>query len=669
MPGMDLRDVRIESADGSVLHHWPIARSEGSELTDIAGGSTGRIDHGIWLESEHSRWRKLARFPVWRYGYRAYDAKRHRLLILEADRLQVYSIEDERLTSIPFSGRRSLQAAFAVYNDVADHLYAYFPGLGPVSRFDETTRTWSHVDSLKSLELNYFAANGFVNALDGSPLSLGGYGWHTVKNHLNRYSYERHRWEIIPLKGDSLLPRAAVIVGNGHESGTYYVFGGYGSESGKQELGFRPLYDLHRLDLRDSTVTSLWTRKDLRTPYWMFGSLVPDEERRELYGIWIPDDSTVSPPTLVRIGIDSAFFEPVADPFPFKTTPRLFFDSDLQELIAVTNVADVDTMAEVYTLGFPPSLAKDVPIVADHNSRFAWLAGGAAFIILGVVGVFRWRRRREARKRSAMVFQGEPHSVVDSMRSGQDAPAPAGARVSLFGKFQVTDAEGRDVTAGFTPRLQQLFLLLLLHTYPSGRMEPGTSVATITATLWPEVDTHSAKNSRGVAMKSLRSLLKATGFIAIEYHHQRYMIVPGRSVSCDYAIYRTIMNRAVGALLQSDDLQMLNRLVGRGQFLEDVHFEWLDAFKTEVMFEVTRLFADHVPESRNLESVEMHVQGLKTVLGWDPLNEQAMQTIVRDLAVLGLHGDAKRTFDKFCTLYRKDIGKPFTKSLKDILGA
>lgn len=665
MPGLDLRDIRVERAGGVVVHHWPLNESTGTGAADVVGGQTGRVEGAIWLATKHSRWRRIARFPMWRYAHRTYDPKHHRVLVLEAHGLQSYSIEDEILTNIPFVGPRSMQAAFVVYNETSDQLYAYFPGLGPVSRFDESTGMWSPIDSLKSLDLHYFTANGFSRTPDGAPMSLGGYGWYTVKNHLNRYSFERKRWELIPLKGDSLLPRAAVIVGNGPAPGTYYIFGGYGNETGRQDLGFRPLYDLARLDLRDSSVTMLWTRSDLKMPYWMLGYLVPDEEQRFVYGIWCPDDSSAPGPMLVRIGVDSASFEPIGDPFPRGTTPQLFYDPDLAELIAVSSPAGADSILEIYTLAFPPSSDVEPTIVEATLPARPLLMLFIAALSLSLA--FMWIVVRRKRRQSAELPDRQIIDTVVGSTLNIPGPITPGARISLFGTFEVIDAAGIDVTSRFTPRLQQLFLLLLMNTYPSKKKDAGTSLAAITETLWPEVDALSAKNSRGVAMRSLRLLLKTVGGISIGHRQQRYTMVIPDIVTCDYVVYRGIVSRALEGHVELSDLTALNGLVHRGCFLEDVHFEWVEAFKTEVMFETTRLLLDYKPDRRDTAAIAGHVHGLAAVIAWDPLNERAMTACVQGMTAMGLHGDAKRTYENFVQAYRKDIGKHFPRSLKDIL--
>jgi two-component SAPR family response regulator len=263
-----------------------------------------------------------------------------------------------------------------------------------------------------------------------------------------------------------------------------------------------------------------------------------------------------------------------------------------------------------------------------------------------------------------------PPSIPQSgSEVGMAVEAHLSQRVHLFGTFSVLDGQGAELAPQFTPRLQQLFLLLLLNSFPSGKRRAGTSVEMITTTLWSEADVRSAKNSRGVAMKSLRELLADAGPVRIENDHRAYMIRFGEGMWCDYAEYRALMKLSQEGGLDAVGMEALESLVARGPFLADVHHDWLDAFKTEVMFEVTRTFLEHVPRSDDLQAVRLHVRGLETVLAWDPLNEQAMRVAVRGMTALGMHGDAKRLFSRFVEAYREDLGRPFAKSLDQILNS
>jgi len=68
--------------------------------------------------------------------------------------------------------------------------------------------------------------------------------------------------------------------------------------------------------------------------------------------------------------------------------------------------------------------------------------------------------------------------------------------------FKVLDKDGDEITSQFTPKLKQLFLIILLY---SQRSKNGISTQELTDILWKGHSSQSAKNSRGVTNPQIAS--------------------------------------------------------------------------------------------------------------------------------------------------------------------
>ena len=82
--------------------------------------------------------------------------------------------------------------------------------------------------------------------------------------------------------------------------------------------------------------------------------------------------------------------------------------------------------------------------------------------------------------------------------------------VFVFGDFTVFDKNGKDISYRFSPKLRSLFALILFHSIEN----EGISTDMLTAELWSNKDTNSAKNIR---------VLQLTGYVVslriyVAYH-------------------------------------------------------------------------------------------------------------------------------------------------------
>lgn len=143
------------------------------------------------------------------------------------------------------------------YDDNKQLLYSYFTGLGKVSVYDLNKNAWIVKDGSTNTNGHYFGSAKFSCPNDDDLFLLGGYGWYKAKNDLFKYDFVKKEWQEVKLKKNEMTSRAWFSFGKGFSDGEYLIYGGFGNDSGNQELGFKSNYDLYLLNMKDSTITKL----------------------------------------------------------------------------------------------------------------------------------------------------------------------------------------------------------------------------------------------------------------------------------------------------------------------------------------------------------------------------------------------------------------------------
>ena len=104
--------------------------------------------------------------------------------------------------------------------------------------------------------------------------------------------------------------------------------------------------------------------------------------------------------------------------------------------------------------------------------------------------------------------------------------------IRLFGEFYVLDRDGYDISSLFTPKLIQLFLLIMLH---SSRGRFGISSKDLTRMIWGNDNpSKSTKSLRSVSILKLRKILERIDTVEVLFNANRYILQLSEDVYCDY---------------------------------------------------------------------------------------------------------------------------------------
>ena len=319
----------------------------------------------------------------------------------------------------------------------------------------------------------------------------------------------------------------------------------------------------------------------------------------------------------------------------------------------VDNRTDVD----VYEINYPPMpvseiLQEEKTQKESDTPRGFWSKVVIAVLILALlVGNMYLIMKLPGRKSRALRREAQPE---------EDTPQYynfSRSCVNFFGGFHVTDREGNDVTAQFTPTLKSLLVLLILYTERSG----GIPSHKINSLLWSYKMDDTVNNNRNVYMSKLRSLLEEVGDIRIQNTNKLWNIEFGEGSICDYLEASRLLREASG----EEDVDRMLELFLIGPILPNTELDWTDDFKSSFSLSAIDFLSRQL--SRSDLSERTLLKAADTILQHDFLNEDALKAKVKILVRQSKPGLAKTIYDNFCKEYRKSLGIEYGVSFKELI--
>lgn len=528
-------------------------------------------------------------------------------------------------------------------------------------------------------------------ANDSAIYAFGGYGF---------YRYNNRLFKINPLKGTieelnyqpKLSPRtwaASAVVGD-----KLYIFGGYGNESGEQELPGKYYYEMSCIDLKTMKMETLWTAESDKYESFQLSSEMIYNASDDTFYL----TATSASGRLMKVWMNEPKWKFVTNSmggdFGYKElTFNVYTSTHDNKLYAVMDrlMNDLTHEVSIYAINLPVMDDFVMPEEkAKDNSKLNWLfllliipvAAGAYFII-------KKRRNKKAGagkgnskdsaagKNSGGAMQPAQLSTADiddELRNKTSIDAiqeenvryynPVSSSIQVLGKFMVKDKEGNDITAQFTKRTRNLLLILLLH---SETGKKGIEIHRLDETLWQEMDEESARNNRNVYMRKLRVLLEKVGNIEIVNDKIHYRAQLGSDVYFDYHEIKKLMERIEhGTENQEEDEARSLELLFEGPLLPNYSFEWLDKFKSDYSSTVISLLMRQLNREMEKGNDNIAIKIARTILLHDPFSDKALATQCSIFCRYHKKGIAKNIYDNFCKNYETCMGEKYYISFADV---
>lgn len=298
------------------------------------------------------------------------------------------------------------------------------------------------------------------------------------------------------------------------------------------------------------------------------------------------------------------------------------------------------------------------PGTADLSFRNVLLIAGSALLALLLIFLIWWRLgRRKYTKAAGSSYAQAQSSFRSSGQQNQDQNL-----IKLFGSFKVLDRSGNDITAEFTPKLKNLFLVILLH---STKSKNGITTEALTGIVWPELSNKSAKNSRGVTIRKLRLILEQLDKVEIEFKGDRWYVQFSNDAYCDYF---ECMH-----LLENPEFNNqayyfnLFHIVEDGQIVKNEDYEWMDDIKGYVDYRVIDLLLKYIGLLDDQHDADLILKIIDRIHISDPVNEKAVELKIKILLSQDNFNYAKYCYDTFSRNFEEFYGQSYQKSFDEIV--
>jgi DNA-binding SARP family transcriptional activator len=680
VPPMILRNIEIINMNRPVLK-WELKKHNVNEVYDSLQGLVATVKNASWLIDEHTQWTHLTDFVIGKYPSVAFNSSAGILYALDKSAIYEFNIHTGKKETRKFREGNPVytDANQLVYVDETKQLINYDLYTRKFSAFDFHHSRWGNNDTRYN-EPNYWHNNKFYNPTDSSLYTFGGYGMFSYKGNFSRYDAPHHQWVNVSTTV-SIPPRYLGAAGLNTGKSQAYIFGGYGSVSGKQELSPQSFYDLYTFDLKSHQVKKIWA---LQPPpssedIVFSNSLVVNEKEDCFYVLSFPKNKYESHIKLRKYSLSRPESSVLADSIPFhfhdeNSFSDLFLSRPTKQLIAVTTYREgTQYKVDVYSINYPPLRAEDVLQSAPAgNSKAAFyfiLPGMVALLVLYLS--YAGLRKKGKTKNQPPVLSGvekEEGMTPDNLKDADVARSLHGNKLSstinLFGGFQVFDKTGNDVTGKLTMTLKELFGMILLY---SIKFENGISTEVLQEYLWPDKDQISARNNRNVNIKKLRTFLEQIGDISIENNNSYLRLVIHEDVFCDYQMVYRILNTDSTVMEENKKIEFLLKYVKRGSLLPNLQAAWVDNFKSDISNKIIDVLLEHSQKLDFNKDDKILLEIADSIFNYDCINQEALVIKCSILNKKGKYSLAKTSYDHFIKEYKNLYSENYPKTFDEVI--
>ncbi len=289
-------------------------------------------------------------------------------------------------------------------------------------------------------------------------------------------------------------------------------------------------------------------------------------------------------------------------------------------------------------------------------------------VVVPLIALYFWNKRKGKNKvlnHPAYTKVGEVRktTVVQEISACQE-------KILCFGPLKIIVADGTDIAKKLSPKLKQLFLIVMLHSVGSKK---GISTKKLTEYLWPGMTPSSAKNTRGTNIQNLRAILADSTTIQLVFREKNWFLEVAEDCYWEYQEVLHYLNifgkEDIGVGQREGGLRKLLGILKEERFLANIEDDWLDPFVERLSNDILDL-CQEVALLLNLEEHISLLQDLVSVMHiYDDLNETALQLRLQILIKQGNLSTAHSIYDKFTKLYNKLYGEKYPIKFEELISA
>ncbi len=676
-PSIIVWDMKIDY-DGETRHHWPFYEYSGSVAHDVVGGKHAQIQYPEWAINEHHYWTLTDSFAFDEKDFVASAPMNYQpgYVLLLKDRLYRYGFESNRFDTVLFERKEWLPGGFPVIDRTDSFLvynsgYPSEPGVVNIH-----TGKWESLPVGHKPEGFLYRATPIYEAATGENYLVGGYGWFKYFKKVHKFNKTTRQWDTLQLKRNDMIPLYHVAVLPTTTPGVYYIFGGTGGRSGRQEDGEKNFRNLYRLDLQKLTLELLWEDKEPAVDAFSHFAPWAGKDRKQFYARGVEKEKEV----IVRFSIDGS------QPEKYDIATRGADDKPAHELACYPETGriygvrswhspkDQKYIFKVFAINSPFMNSRDYnaykedidgQIAAlERTGPATWLLVAAVILPVGFISYY--IRKRRSRKGTG----SEPLYIRrkdESAESPVDA-ASGGGFVTVFGGLQVVDSEGKDHLDELSAKPKELLGYLIWYSFTGKNRGKGVTLDRLTEVFWEDIPEENIKNNRNVSLSKIRGALAGFGKLQIKNEDLRIRVEIDPTVNNEVAEFiRLIKKLESGTDCTKEDLNNFIAITRRGKPFEGCEAEWADTLSSELAGRIIDVLLKCGESLFNGGDYDLAIQVANVIPLYEKLSEEALRLKLKSLTAKGLHTFAKDVYESFVRDYRAFFEEDYTVPLDDLL--
>jgi two-component SAPR family response regulator len=665
VPNMAIKNLSIR--DDSKNYFFPLYEWEKNNVYNNTGENLGFVDNPVWLIKDSYFWKPLFFRKFNEVVGLNFDEKDQNIFIFKSDSLMLYDIEHDKIFIHAYQNKFTMPLILgkSIVNSKENKCYVYevYQGFqkGPsIAALDLGTLKWDSYGKGTIKEQRHHH-NIFYDINQNAFYLFGGYGAFSYFNNFFKYDKATDSWQKVKFIGDLITPRFFSGFSKADDKNEVYIFGGYGNQSGNQIVGGKHYYDLYKVNLTNHTIKKCWEIKPREEDFVSANNLILSGDKKYFYALCYPHEKPKTILQLYKFSIKDGSYEIVSGPIPvtserIETDINLFFDLKMKEFFCTiqefTNT--IKSTIKIYSLSFPPVSQHDYlemhKIRSSSTNIYIYLVLFLLSIsaIAGLVLYFKGKKKSNDEEIEQQVIESAV-PVLPSMNKKDEIKVNA---IYLLGEFTVYDKNGKDITYLFSPKIENLFILLLLNSKDKG----GVVSKKISTTLWPEKEIEKTKNIKGVTINHLRNIIADIDGIELACINDTYCFKFCENIFCDYLIIIDAIKEINSANKQAD-LSILDYfdLIARGGLMQNIPVLWLDDFK--LAYEEALLLVI-LPQIKNVYTNGNFRKTLEIshiVLNIDPFNEEAIKYKIKAFKRIKGIEYARKIYEEFIIEYKRSL--------------
>lgn len=659
VPSMAIKNLKI--GDENNNYFFPLNEWKGDKVYSDEAVCLGYVENPEWLIRESYFWK-----PIFTHGFNKvaglnFNEKDQKLFIYQQDSLLLYDLQSYQSSGLPFKNQLPVNMVLgkSIFNPKEGKYYVYeassvVEGKPSIAAVDLKTLKWETIGKAVLPQQRHHH-NVFYNPAEDKLYLFGGYGSFNYYNTFFSYNKVTDHWDAVPFSGDIITPRFFSASGSAKNADEVFIFGGIGNQSGNQIVGGRHYYDLYKVNLTEHTIKKCWEIKPQEKDFVPANNLIFSKDKKFFYVLCYPHELPKTSLRLYKFSVANGTYETVSGRIPvtsekIETDVNLFFNQKSQEFFcAIQEFTDPHhSVVKIFSLSSPP-IAQSAYLKAVQEKQkptFIYIYVIALVLIAGITGAMIFYSIRRKQNSVMISDDTEPVSVADDKADEKKANA-----IYLLGEFTVIDKNCKDITYLFSPKIKQLFILILLYSMEDN----GITSKNISALLWPEKDVSKSKNIKGVTLNHLRNIINDINGIELTFLNDTYYFKFSKDMFCDYC--QIINSIKQGTANNRSDASILNNLdiLTRGGLLPNLQEPWADTFKhayEEALMEAVNPEIKKIYEAGNYKRA---LEISKVILNIDPFNDLALKYQLKALRRIKGVEYARKVYDQFTAEYKKSL--------------